>query len=168
MLRGSHRRRRRGIRLVLLLAISVCLASIIDFGYIAYQKTVFFTTATNPRSNSDSEYGNTPIMDLDLHMQLDAAVALLASAVLLGTSVKLSKIPHRRKRLVLGVEGFAVTLMVVASLLWNLTLWELPAELKKKPEESKDERQAAWYETMPHAEWPTDMTIAGDKSPTRR
>ena len=43
MLRASQSRRRRAMRLVLLLAISVCVASIIDFGYNAYQRANLFT-----------------------------------------------------------------------------------------------------------------------------
>jgi hypothetical protein len=103
---------------VLLLAISVCVASIIDFGYNAYQRTSFFTSYTDPltkqpRSGYHDEYAGAIETDLNLHMQLDAAVALLASAAVLGISVELSKLSRRRKRLVFGAEAVVLTLMIV-------------------------------------------------------
>jgi hypothetical protein len=49
-------------------------------------------------------------------MQLDAAVALLASAAVLGISVALSELSRRGKRLVFGVEAVVLTLIVVSIL----------------------------------------------------
>jgi hypothetical protein len=166
MLRPSHSRRRWGWRLLLLLVISVCVASIIDFGYRAYQKA--YSSDVSPISDfigrstrlgaGSFEYGYD-----DVYMAADAIIALLALPVVLGTSVKLSKIPRRRKRLVLGTEAVVVTLLVVAALQW--TLWERSEVLKKKFWESKDESGAEPYDFTPHANWPPEMTIAGDKLP---
>jgi hypothetical protein len=109
--------------LVLFFAISVCIvsiiASIIDFGYNAYHRTDSFTAYPDPlsgqrRSDSSSEYVGFIEMDLDLHMQLDAAVALLASAAVLGISVGLSKLSRQRKRLVFGAEAVGLYLTVVS------------------------------------------------------
>jgi uncharacterized membrane protein YadS len=50
-------------------------------------------------------------------MQLDAAVALLASAAVLGINVELSELSRRRKRLVFVAEAVVLTLVVVSILL---------------------------------------------------
>jgi hypothetical protein len=112
---------------VLLLAISVCVVSIIDFGYNAYQRANLFTSYTDPLTGqTSSDYRDPELVgrsawgklesDLDLHMQLDAAVALLASAAVLGISVALSKLSRRGKRLVFGAEAVVLTPIVVAIL----------------------------------------------------
>jgi hypothetical protein len=67
-------------------------------------------------SYRDPEYADAIERDLDLHMQVDAAVALLASATVLGISVELSKLSRRRKRLVFGAEAVVLTLIVVSIL----------------------------------------------------
>ena len=103
MPRASQRGRRPVTRLVLLLAISVCVVSLIDFGYNAYQRDSFLI----------SQFDTSAVEILDLHMQLDAAVALLTSAAVLGISVELSKLSRRRKRLVFGAEAVVLTLMIV-------------------------------------------------------
>ena len=117
MPRASQRRRRLGTRLVLLLAISVCVVSIVDFGYHAYQKANFSTSYPDPLTRQprsfDREYAGFIETDLNLHMQLDVAVALLAAAAVLGISVELSKLSCRRKRLVFGAEAVVLTLMIV-------------------------------------------------------
>jgi hypothetical protein len=117
--------------LALVLAISLCVASIIDFGYHAYQKTNLFISYSDPltgqsRSESyyhDPELGGSIERDTDLHLQLDAAIALLALAAVLAISVELSKLSRRRKRLVFGAEAVVVTLVVVAGILWTVSLW---------------------------------------------
>ena len=159
MPRLSHRRRRRIRRLVLAVAISVCLASIVDFGYNAYQQTNF------PIASDSDLLAEPTIFDVYLEgpMQLDAIAALVAAVAILGMSVKLAKIPHRRKRLLLGIEAAMLALLVVTALQW--TLWERPWVLGKRFRESKDENRAEHYDTTPHTYWPDDLKIPGDKSP---
>jgi hypothetical protein len=101
---------------VLLLAISVCVGSIIDFGHNAYQRTNLFRSDPDPfggQTSSDyREWGKLESV-LEQDMQLDVAVALLAAAAVLGTSVALSKLSRREKRLVFGAEAVVLTLIVV-------------------------------------------------------
>jgi hypothetical protein len=156
---------------MLLLAIALCVASIIDFVGNAAQRPRPSSSYADPLTGQPrSEHRESPNFidpaedEPELHMQRDAAVALLALAVILGASVKLAKISHRRKRLLLGTEAIVVTLLVVAGLPWT----RLPAEHTKTLGESKDERRAASYETTPHAELPAEMKIAGDKLPYRQ
>ena len=167
MPQARHRRRRRGKRLLLLLAILVCVASIIDFANTAYQRTNYFVFSSYPdpltgqsRTDPEGNPGYRGYIELFLapRMQLDAAVALLASAVVLGTSIKLAKIHHRRKRLLLGTEAVVLTVLVVAGL--QYILWERPSELGWTLDESNDAGRAGWYESpfTPHPDWPRSMT----------
>jgi hypothetical protein len=170
MLRASHRRRRRGTRLVLLLAIVVCVTAVADFGYNAYQNTTdsplsYDWGAARWTVSWNGTHARSASADLDLRLQLDAMVIMLALPVVLGTSVKLAKIPHRRKRFVLCTEAVVVILLVVSGVQW--TLWEHPDGLGTMLGKSKDERPAVSYEMVPHAYWPPEMTIAGDTSPYR-
>jgi hypothetical protein len=103
------------MQVVLLLAISVCVASIVDFGYNAYQRTILFSIWSD--SFGDPPLGGSIEKNTGLHMQLDAAVALLASAAILGLSVALSKLSRRGKRLVFGAEAVVLAVMIVISIL---------------------------------------------------
>ena len=58
---------------------------------------------------------------LEQYMQLDVAVALLASAAVLGISVALSKLSRQEKRLVFGAEAVVLTLMIVISILVRIS-----------------------------------------------
>jgi len=116
MLRASGHRKRRVTEIARLLAVVLFVAAIVDFGYNASQRPTsrsYSDPITGERRWDAGEYRYpkrhpfevTAADDALLHMQGDAAVTLLALAVVLGTSVKLSKIPRRKKRIVFGVEA---------------------------------------------------------------
>jgi len=87
----------------------------------AYQRANLFNSYPDPvtgqiQTSYASGHDYTGDVDRDLHLQLDAAVALLASATVLGISVALSKLSRRGKRLVFGAEAVVLALIVVAIL----------------------------------------------------
>ena len=121
MLRASHHRRRLVTRLVLLLAILVFAVSLIDFVYSAAQRGRTYTVYTDPFTKASMKVSEDPLfereyLDPEMQMQLDAAIALLALATILGVLLKRSKLSHRRKRLLFGTGAVVLTPAVVSLL----------------------------------------------------
>ena len=126
MPRTRHRRRQQGLQIARLLAVLVCIAAIVDFGFNAFlwreHDYSYRDPITGRRTTADASRSS--LYDVshgdfsDAHLAFDAGITMLASIAALIASLSLSKVSRRTKRLVLGVAVVVVTPGLVCSFLF--------------------------------------------------
>jgi len=129
MRQASHLRR-RGLQVVRLLAVLVCIAAVVHFGYNAFLRADHSYSYPDPitgeqKTTSADELSPylVPRSNDDIRLAFDAGIAMLAATAVLVTSLNLFKSSRRTKRLVLGIAAVLVTPFVVCSFLLVLSLW---------------------------------------------
>lgn len=128
---SSHRSKRaltkKTARVAQMLAITLCLAGMVDFAYSALQSSSCFVNTTGslgedpqPRAAVDSDECRAVINSRDLHFRGDALAVLLGVAVFAGATVIRSNAHRRTKRMVIGIEVAVLVIVLAYSILFSL------------------------------------------------
>jgi predicted nucleic acid-binding Zn ribbon protein len=124
----SHRRKRSlrktAARIVLVLGILAFAGAVAHFTYLAYESGDCFTANTDAdtgmpdrRVPVDSEECRLILSHNEDHQRVDAAIAMLAIVILIGSVVRLSNASRRTRRIVFMVEVALIAVGAVYAIL---------------------------------------------------